>query len=212
MKNKKFKVIFENEDLLVIEKPAGINSDDFKRRVHRLDKETSGLLLIAKNNKALKFFQEQFKKRKVKKKYLLLVIGKVSPRQGEIKTFFARGGKDRRKQKVFLPLEPKARGKKLKEAITKYRVIKEFKEYTLIEAIPKTGRRHQIRAHFANLGHPIAGDKLYAFKRQICPKGLRRQFLHATYLRIQLPNGEIKEFKSKLPKDLKEVLNNLKNG
>jgi len=212
IQNLKFKIIYEDKDLLVIDKPAGIVSDEFPKRVHRLDKDTSGVLLIAKNDKILKFLQEQFKKRKVEKRYLLLVVGKISPKQGEIKTFLARGGKDRRKQKVFLPLEPKAEGKKIREAITEYKVIKEFKDYTLIEAIPKTGRRHQLRAQFAYLGHPIAGDKLYGFRKQIYPKGLKRQFLHASYLKIKLPSGEVKEFKSELPKDLKKVLNNLKNG
>jgi RluA family pseudouridine synthase len=209
MKNEKLPVIYEDENLLVIDKPAGINSDDIEKRVHRLDKDTSGVLLVAKKDSVLEFLQKQFKENQVKKKYILLIVGKLKAKKGEIRTFFARGGKDRRKQKVFSPLEPNVDGKKLRLAITDYQVIKEFKKYTLVEAFPKTGRRHQIRAHFAYLGHPLAGDNLYGFKKQLCPKGLKRQFLHASYLKIKLPDGRVKEFTSKLPENFKNILKNL---
>jgi 23S rRNA pseudouridine1911/1915/1917 synthase len=209
MKNETLPVIYEDENLLVIDKPAGLISDNFPKRVHRLDKDTSGVLLIAKNKKALKFLQKQFKENQVEKKYILLVVGKLKAKRGKIETFFARGGKDRRKQKVFSPLEPGAKRKKLRLAITEYKVIKEYKEYSLVEALPKTGRRHQIRAHFAYLGNPVAGDNLYGFKDSPCPKGLKRQSLHASYLKIKLPDGELREFRSKLPSDLKKVLKNL---
>jgi len=86
--------------------------------------------------------------------------------------------------------------------------LQRFKNYDLIEVKPQTGRKHQIRAHLAYLGHPIADDKMYGFKNQPCPKGLSRQFLHSSFLRIELPSGEIKEFKSALPKDLKQCLPN----
>jgi 23S rRNA pseudouridine1911/1915/1917 synthase len=208
MQNAKCKILYEDENLLVIDKPAGVNADDFPRRVHRLDKDTSGILLIAKNDKALNFFQKQFKERKVKKKYLALVVGNLKNKEGTIETLLGRSPKDRRKQKVYLPQEPKAKGKR--EAITKYKVLQRFKNYDLIEVEPQTGRKHQIRTHFAYLGHPVAGDKLYGFKNQPIPQGLKRQFLHASYLKIRLPNGIIKEFKSDLPKDLKNILNNLK--
>lgn len=211
----KLKVIYKDNDLSVIDKPAGIDVDNIPRRVHRLDKDTSGILLVAKNDKALEFFQKQFKERKVKKKYLCLVVGHLkdynppTTQEGEIKTLLGRSPKDRRKQKVFLPQEPQAPGKR--EAITKYKVLERFKNYDLIEVTPKTGRKHQIRAHFSYLGHPIAGDKLYGFKNQPCPKGLKRQFLHASYLKIKLPSGQEREFSSALPEDLKQVLKNL-NG
>jgi 23S rRNA pseudouridine1911/1915/1917 synthase len=208
MKSEKLKVIYEDENLLVIDKPAGVNADDFPRRVHRLDKDTSGILLIAKNDKALNFFQKQFKERKVKKKYLALVVGNLKNKEGTIETLLGRSPKDRRKQKVYLPQEPKAKGKR--EAITRYKILQRFKNYDLIEVEPQTGRKHQIRTHFAYLGHPVAGDKLYGFKNQPIPQGLKRQFLHASYLKIGLPNEIIKEFKSDLPKDLKNILNNLK--
>jgi 23S rRNA pseudouridine1911/1915/1917 synthase len=209
MKKETLPVIYEDENLLVIDKPAGINSDNIEKRVHRLDKDTSGVLLVAKKDSSLEFLQKQFKENQVEKKYILLAVGNLKTKRGKIKTLFARGGKDRRKQKVFSPLEPGTKRKKLRLAITDYKVVKEYKEYNLVEALPKTGRRHQIRAHFAYLGHPVAGDNLYGFKDSPCPKGLKRQFLHASYLKIKLPDGELKEFYSKLPSDLKKVLKNL---
>ena len=176
--------------------------------IHRLDKDTSGILLIAKNNKALSFFQNQFKEGRVSKKYLALAVGNLKNREGTIETLIGRSPKDRRKQKIYLPQEPES--DKKRKAITEYKVLQRFKDYDLIEITPKTGRKHQIRAHLAYLGCPIAGDKLYGFKRQILPKDLSRQFLHATCLKIELPDGEIKEFRSDMPQDLKNVLKNLK--
>ncbi len=203
------KIIFEDDDLLVIDKRAGKNSDDFEKRVHRLDKDTSGILLIAKNNKTLDFFQKQFKDREVGKKYIALVNGKIETSEGEIKTLIGRDKKNYKKQRAYLSIEPDAKRRGLREAITKYKVLEKFQDYTLIEVEPKTGRKHQIRCHLAYLGHPIAGDKLYAFKNQPCPKGLNRQFLHAFQLEIKMPNGEKKKFEAKLPKELKQILQNL---
>jgi len=208
MPNEKFKVIYEDNDLLVIDKPAGVNADDIPRRVHRLDKDTSGILLVAKNDRALELFQKQFQEKKVEKKYIALVVGNLKTNEGVIDTLIGRSPGDRRKQKVYLPGEPKTQGKR--KAVTHYKVLQRFKDYTLIEVEPKTGRKHQIRAHFNYLGCPIAGDKLYGFKNQSVPKGLKRQFLHASYLKIKLPSGEIREFKSVLPNDLKLCLQNLK--
>ncbi len=204
---KPMKIIYEDNDLLVVDKPAGINCDDFEKRIHRLDKDTSGVFLVAKNDKALDFFQKQFKERKIEKKYLALIAGNLKNQKGEIKTLLGRSPNDRRKQKAYLSCEPQTQGKR--EAETHYKVLQTFQNYDLIEVEPKTGRKHQIRAHFAHLGHPIAGDKLYGFKGQICPKDLKRQFLHAAYLKIVLPSGEEKEFRSELPEDLKNTLKNL---
>ncbi len=203
-----FKKIYEDENVLVLDKPAGVNADDFPKRVHRLDKDTSGVLLIAKNDKALDFLQEQFKERKVEKKYIALVVGHLKNDGGAIETLLDRAPGDRRKQKAYLPNEPGVAHKRT--ALTSYKLLQKFKDYDLIEVEPKTGRKHQIRAHFVYLGHPIAGDRLYGFKNQPAPKGLERQFLHASYLKIKLPNGEKKEFRSELPADLKEIINNLK--
>ncbi len=228
------KVIYQDNNLLVVDKPAGIvvfpegtnppaggektlidlllekypdlkNAGGMPRYgiIHRLDKDTSGILLVAKNDKALDFFQKQFKDKKVIKKYLALVIGSLKTEKGIIETLIGRSPKDRRKQKVYLPHEPKSKGKR--EAITKYRILEKFKNYTLVEVNPKTGRKHQIRCHLSYLSHPIAGDKMYNFKNQPYPEGLSRQFLHANYIKIQLPNGEVKEFHSALPEDLKKV-------
>jgi len=219
-----FKILYEDEDVLVIDKPAGIVADDIPRRVHRLDKDTSGVLLIAKNDKALEFLQKQFEDREVEKKYSALVVGNIKNQGGVgdeakassspfaaarvIETLLGRSPKDRRKQKVYLPGEPDSQGKR--EAVTKYKVLRRFKDYDLIEVEPQTGRKHQIRTHLAYLGHPVVGDKLYGFKNQLCPKNLKRQFLHANYLKITLPNGSKKEFKSELPNELKLCLQNLK--
>jgi 23S rRNA pseudouridine1911/1915/1917 synthase len=204
----KGEIIYQDNDLLVLNKPAGMNADDVPMRVHRLDKDTSGVLLAAKNKEALEFLQKQFEKRNVEKKYLALLIGNLKNKEGEIETLLGRSPKDRRKQKVFLSQEPQAKGKRT--ALTKYRVLQRFKNYDLIEAEPLTGRKHQIRAQLAHLGHPIAGDRLYGFKNQPCPEELKRQFLHAGYLKIKLPNGRFKEFKSELAKDLELCLKKLK--
>lgn len=201
-------IIYEDENVLVLDKPAGINADDIPRRVHRLDKDTSGILLVAKNDKTLEFLQKQFQERKVEKKYIALVAGNLKNKEGVIETLLGRSPKDRRKQKVYLLHEPGAKGKR--EARTLYRTLKRFKNYDFVEVKPQQGRKHQIRCHFAYLSHPVAGDKLYGFKNQPCPKGLERQFLHASYLKITLPNGQTKEFKSGLPTDLKLCLQNLK--
>ena len=191
---------------MVIDKPAGENSDDIEGRAHRLDKDTSGILITAKNEKTLEFLQKQFKERKIKKKYLALVTGNLKEKEGKIETLLGRSPNDRRKQKVFSPTDPGAEGKR--EAVTHYKVLQRFKNYDLIEIEPRTGRKHQIRVHFSHLGHPLAGDKLYGFKNQPEPEGLKRQFLHANYLKITLPNNIIKEFESKLPNDLKTCLPN----
>jgi 23S rRNA pseudouridine1911/1915/1917 synthase len=204
----KLNILYEDEDVLVIDKPAGVNSDDFPKRAHRLDKDTSGILLIAKNDKTLKFLQNQFKERKAEKKYIALVVGSLKNNEGVIETLLGRSPSDRRKQKAYLSGEPDATDKR--KAITQYRLLQRFEKYDLIEVEPKTGRKHQIRAHFTHLGHPLAGDKLYGFKNQPSPEGLSRQFLHASYLKIKLPNGEEKEFKSVLPIELNEIINKLK--
>lgn len=228
------KIIHEDEDLLVLEKPAGITVFPEKKAnektlidfllekypllkkvgqpprygiVHRLDKDTSGILLVAKNEKALKFFQKQFKERKVIKKYLALLHGKLKENFGKIETLIGRSPKNRQKQKVYLPFEPKAKGKR--KAITEYRVLERFQNYTLCEVIPKTGRKHQIRVHFSYLGHPIVGDKIYGFKDQ--KSDLKRHFLHAFYLKIKMPNGKEKEFYSKMPKELKNFIETLRS-
>jgi len=216
-------IIYEDKDFLVIDKPAGIDvialGEELSKKyselknvqrngiIHRLDKDTSGLILVAKNKKTLIFFQKQFKNRKVDKKYIALAIGDLKNNGGVIETLIGRSKKDGKKQKVYLKTEPGVQNKR--EAITEYRVVKRYKDYTLLEIILKTGRKHQIRCHLAYINHPIAGDKTYRFKNQLCPTGLNRQFLHAAYLKIKTPNNENKEFESKLPRELKKIIENL---
>lgn len=232
------KIIYEDKDLLVVDKPAGIivfpegkkssektlidyllkefpNLKDVGQAprhgiIHRLDKDTSGILLVAKNNKSLEFFQEQFKKSKIVKKYLALVAGNVIEEQGKIETLIGRDSKDRKKQRVYLFFEPNSKRKGLREAVTEYKVLKRFPEQTLLEVIPKTGRKHQIRVHLLHLGHPIIGDKIYNFKDQSILKGLTRQFLHAHYLKFKAISSKTKELRSEIPKDLQKVLENNK--
>ncbi|VVB55115.1 RNA pseudouridylate synthase [uncultured archaeon] len=175
--------------------------------VHRLDKDTSGLLLVAKSTEALLFLQKQFKNREVEKKYVCLVEGVINDQNGEIKTLIARSSKDPRKQHAYS--EGERHPESAREAITEYKVLEKFKDYTLLEVQIKTGRRHQIRCHFSYLKHPVAGDTLYAFKNSKIPEGLTRQFLHAQKLKIQLPDGKVTEFVSELPEDLKKVIEKL---
>ena len=231
----KIKVIYQDKDLLVAEKPSGISvfpEGEEKEKtlidslvesfpelrdvgkvprygiVHRLDKETSGVILIAKNNQVLKFLQEQFRDGKVIKEYIALCVGNFSEKKGTIETFMARSPKDRRKQKAYPLYDLKIRGK-ARKAVTDYEVLKKIGNYTLIKVIPRTGRKHQIRCHMAYLHHPIAGDNLYGFRDHIPPEGLKRQFLHAEKLTIQMLDGKTMEFYSEIPDNLKKVLINL---
>ena len=223
------KIIYEDNDIIVIDKPAGIAahpSADQKTKsattqtiaglvvqhypdikgvgenplrpgiVHRLDKETSGLMLIAKNNEAFFELKKQFQERRTEKKYIALVSGIVENDRGIIKT-------------PLLKIGTKTRiTNNGKSAVTEYSVIKRYREYTLIEVTPKTGRQHQIRVHFTSINHPLACDKLYGRKAKKCPMGLNRHFLHASYLKFQLKNA-LMEFESELPKDLQDALKTL---
>ena len=221
-------IIYKDQDVIVINKPAGILvhptktsrgetvtkkllkqfpelkgvGEDQNRPgiVHRLDKDTSGILIIARNQKAFKHLKNQFKKRLVQKTYLVLVHGVIKDDRGRIEKGIKRSQKSSQKRRVdFLG----------KEAITNFKVIRRFKDFTLIKAYPKTGRTHQIRVHLASIGHPVAGDKLYKFKRQKKISNLSRQFLHAQKLKITLPSGKPKIWISPLPKDLKSIINTL---
>lgn len=209
-------IIYENNDIIVIDKPAGLlvhpvtdekNTliDILKIKypnaelVHRLDQDTSGVMVVARNHQTGEFLKEQFKKRTIKKKYLALVIGKMKDTKGIITKTISKSRK-RGGSQTTAPI-----GKR-REAITRYEVLKEFENYTLLEVSPETGRTHQIRIHLASIGHPIAGDEKYKFKRQEKIKGLNRQFLHSQYLQIPMPNGSIEEFQSELPEELNLIL------
>lgn len=229
------KIISEDNNLLILNKPAGLLvhgtkvskektlvdwliakypkirqvGDEPELRpgiVHRLDKNTSGVLIVAKNQKTFKFLKKQFQERTVKKTYLALVYGNIKEDKGLIDMPIGKSKKDFRKKAG----ERGARGT-LREAITEYKVLKRFcKKYTLVEAYPQTGRTHQIRVHFKEKSHAIVCDSLYAPKRE-CPSGLARQFLHASSLQINTPDSLVMKFEAELPKDLKNTLANLEN-
>lgn len=212
--------IYEDDKMRVVNKAAGLTieqvGETLKKQfpqleklreehrygiVHRLDKDTSGLLLVAKTKQEFEQLQKQFAERKVEKQYICLVEGTFNQENGIIHTLLGRSPADRRKQKTFSLDEPET-GRR--EAITEWVVLQNFKDFALLQVTPKTGRKHQIRAHMASISHPIAADKLYGFKNQHIPKGLERQFLHASFLKIKE-----NEFASPLPEDLQEVLDTL---
>ncbi|MBI4099463.1 RluA family pseudouridine synthase [Candidatus Microgenomates bacterium] len=215
------KIVFEDESLLVVDKPAGlvVNRAETQKEetledwagkkitgversgiVHRLDKDTSGLLVVAKTPQALANLQAQFKGREVVKKYLALVHGKVEPLVGTIDAPIDRNPFNRMRFGVF----PGGR-----EAKTDYKSLKSLKSLTLLELTPHTGRTHQIRVHLKYINHPIVADPIYGGRKnyqadlKFCP----RLFLHATFLRFKHPEtGTWLEFSVSLPSDLAEVL------
>lgn len=239
MGNNKLKVVFENDDLFVIDKDAGItvnksdtsskqltlqdlidqedmidkndNDEEFLKRsgiVHRLDKETSGLIIVAKNSIAFRVLQEQFKERKVEKSYLALAHGEVIPMEGEISAPVGRLPWNRKRFGVL------AGGR---ESLTSYRVIALYKSVSsgeilsFINLFPKTGRTHQIRVHLKFINHPIFGDPLYGGRKiaREDRKLLSRVFLHAEKLSFFDPKTEEKiALNSVLPTELKDLLEN----
>ncbi|HDQ16601.1 MAG TPA: RluA family pseudouridine synthase [Candidatus Vogelbacteria bacterium] len=237
---KKIDVIYEDEDVIVFNKPAGlaIHGDDFSSEetlvdyllenypdikgigedylspkgkvfprpgiVHRLDKETTGLLICVKNQKSFLYLKKQFKNHLIKKEYRLLVYGHLKKERGEISLPIGRSRKDPRKRLVG----SRASGK-LRPAITIYNTLEKFTGYSYLSAWPKTGRTHQLRVHFSYLGHPVVGDRLYAGSREY-PKELKHQALHAYSLEFKALSGKIISLKADLPADFKVVLENLK--
>ncbi|MBI4101268.1 RluA family pseudouridine synthase [Candidatus Microgenomates bacterium] len=220
-------VIYEDKSVLVVDKPAGMSvhpghghkgektvvdfvrdkvADPDKERpgiVHRLDRDTSGVLIIAKNPKAKAFLQQQFKARKVKKTYIVLVHGVPKLRHAILEWPIGRHPKN--------PLKRSVKGSG-KPAITEYKIVKAFQlgkavskvqpwkreGVSLLEVYPQSGRTHQIRVHLSHLGYPIVGDKLYGRTND----HLNRQFLHAAKLTLKLLSGQPKTFVSPLPKAL----------
>lgn len=176
--------------------------------VHRLDRDTSGLMVVARSEEARSALQRQFKDRSVEKAYLALVYGRLNPPRGTIKAPIDRDPRNRQRMAVVVGGRP---------SVTRYRT-RQFlfqphgaqEPYTLVEAWPKTGRTHQIRVHLAYIGHPVVGDQLYGRRRRgqgiACP----RQFLHAYRLGFYRPSdGEWMTFESALPADLAQVLDPL---
>ncbi len=234
-----FQIIYEDKNILVVNKPAGISvhpdnthktgtliQEIFKNHpeiknvgedpvrpgiVHRLDKDTSGVLIVAKNQATFEYLKNQFQNHKIKKTYLALVSGKLKNKEGTIDLPIGRS----RKSPVQRLASPKARGK-LREAITEYKVLevfvksRAFDTYSLVEVYPKTGRTHQIRVHFKAIGHPVVCDKLYS--KNSCLPSLSRQFLHASSLELTLPDGSRNRFEASLPDDLEKALKQLREN
>lgn len=172
--------------------------------VHRLDKDTSGLLVVAKNQKTFEFLKNEWQSGQVVKKYLALVWGHLKLESGKIESELARSPKEFRKRIVVRPGKNALVGKL---AVTEYKIIKKFRDFSLVEVSPKTGRMHQIRVHMASIGHPVVGDKVYGKNKKI-PEGLSRQFLHAYYLSFSL-FGKKLAFEADLPEDLEKILTRL---
>jgi 23S rRNA pseudouridine1911/1915/1917 synthase len=224
-------VVYEDADLLVIDKPAGmvvhpapghvsgtlvnallahvpnleLDMGDEARPgiVHRLDKDTSGLLVVAKRRAAHDALTRQMSKRTMHKEYIALVDGHPRPPEGIIDAPIARDPRDRHRMAVVVGG---------RTARTHYRVERDIGRYSLVRATLETGRTHQIRVHMAYTGHPLVGDPVYGKRTlQDAQKlGLGRQFLHAHKLGFTLPSsGEWREFVSELPADLREVLDRL---
>jgi 23S rRNA pseudouridine1911/1915/1917 synthase len=231
--NLPLKILYEDDSLAVVEKPAGMvvhvgagvrsgtlvnalryhlralsQSPDGTRPgiVHRLDKLTSGLMVVARNDVAHADLSEQFRTRRVEKKYIALVHGRLPRRTGEITLPLARDRVHRTRMTT--------RRREGREALTRFRVIREFEKYSLLEVEIKTGRTHQIRAHLSALGHPVVGDQTYGAPHKIWWPGqtvpqptLERHFLHAAHLGFEHPVDRRRMvFDSPLPPMLADFL------
>ncbi|MDD3678885.1 MAG: RluA family pseudouridine synthase [Patescibacteria group bacterium] len=219
------KILYEDNNILAVDKPAGLlvySPKHFKEAedalidqvlsylnlkkkseragvVHRLDRDTSGVILFAKNKEAETKLKKIFKDRKIKKYYTVLVKGRISPEKGIINIPLGRASKDR------LRVVPSSSGK---PSETLYRVINYFKreDLSLLEVELKTGRMHQIRVHFSAIGHPVLGDSSYGGKSE----KINRQFLHASKIEFIDPfNDKNLKISSKIPKDLAGFFENL---
>lgn len=219
-------IIYEDDDLLVVDKPAGLTihpapghpshtlvnailshlpslaetSDSLRPGiVHRLDKDASGIMVVAKNNPAQLNLISQFKARSVVKAYMVLVKGHLTPESGLIEAPIGRDPRNRKRMAVVAEAEGR-------EARTRYNVVKYIGNYTLLEVRTETGRTHQIRVHLSAIGYPVVGDSVYGVKSAF----LSRQFLHACRLGFKLPStGEYVEFTSELPPDLAQALKDI---
>jgi 23S rRNA pseudouridine1911/1915/1917 synthase len=222
-------IVFENPDLMVVNKPAGmvvhpaaghangtlvhaalahapelegINGEARPGVVHRLDKNTSGLILLAKNDAAQRWLQEQFRARKVDKAYLALVDGRPPTPSGRIEAPIGRDTTQRKRMAVVS-------SNKGREAISEYRTLEAFHSHTLLELHPITGRTHQIRLHLSFIGCPVAGDTVYGYRKSTID--IQRHFLHAARLTIFLPGENLPHtFQAPLPPELEGVLDQLR--
>lgn len=204
-------IIYEDEHIAVIDKPAGVEVTQLPHLpAHRLDKDTSGLMVLAKNEAVLKKLQEQFKNRQVEKEYLALVYGVLEPETGELVTDIVRHPKRRVPFQAVAVPSGLERGSP-RVAKTAWQSIKQLtvnsEQVTLLRIKIATGRTHQIRVHMKYLGHPVMGDKIYQTKQSKKASeaiGLTRQFLHASKLSFVHPvTGKQMIFESGLSDDLK---------
>jgi 23S rRNA pseudouridine1911/1915/1917 synthase len=221
-------IIYEDRDVVVIDKPAGlavhpgagqpqatvaawfaaryldsvsVGDPDRPGIVHRLDKDTSGVLILAKTQKAYDHLKSQFERRRAHKDYLALVFGVPGEPKGRINRALLRS----KHNPLRRTIDPAG-----KEAVTEWRLEEKFARHALLRVWPLTGRMHQIRVHLHFLGFPIVGDALYVFKRQKPPHGVRRQLLHAEKLTLMMPSGDHKTFIAPLPADFQNVLKQLR--
>ena len=226
-------IVYEDPHILVINKPSGLithpkNSEDNQDSVtgwlvekypeiktvgedplrpglvHRLDKDTSGLLVIAKTQNSFIYLKNLFQDRKIKKFYLALVVGRPKESKGIIDAPMGRIGMKRTTQ-----VRGNKKLKDKKEAVTEYGTLKNFKDFTLLEVSPHTGRTHQIRVHLKSIGNPVAGDPLYGHKKLTAPKQPERLFLHAYKLQFVSPDGKSLALETDLPNDLQKFINEL---
>lgn len=224
-------ILYEDGDLLAINKPAGmvvhpavghesgtlvnavlyhcgdelsISHEKRPGIVHRLDKDTSGVILVAKNDKALDFLQQQFKTRTIKKEYLALVEGHIQPESALIDAPIGRDVRQRKKMAVIRPNSSATS----RPAQTQYKLEMAYDEFSLVRCFPHTGRTHQIRVHLAYIGYPIVGDDVYGRRKQRIK--LNRHFLHAAKITFQRPSdGETISCEAPLPSALQHVLNQI---
>lgn len=185
------------------------NNQDRDGIVHRIDKDTSGLLIIARNMNAFYYFKNLFKERKIIKKYITLVYGNIKTETGIINFPIARSKVNHTKRIAVKNNRDIDFYNKKRISLTEYKVIQRLKHYTLLEVILHTGRTHQIRVHFQAINHPIFGDKLYAGRIDKNNSILNRQFLHCSELSFQYLGKQF-EFKIDLPEELSKTLNSLK--
>lgn len=172
--------------------------------VHRLDRETSGAMIVARTQEAFDHFKRQFQERRVKKIYQALVVGTPSHEQGIIDLPIAQVGI---KRVVAKPGRTKAKNEK--EALTHWKIQQRFRDFTLLTIEPKTGRTNQIRVHLTAMNHPIACDPVYGGKAVRCPENLNRLFLHAQLLELTNPDGSLIHLEASLPNDLTHTLQEL---
>ena len=193
---------------------AGINGVLRPGIVHRLDKDTSGVMVVAKNDEAFQDLTKQFKNRTVKKVYLAIVYGRMNQEEGSIESAIGRHPSQRKRMST--------RTKRGREAITRWKRLEGFDGCTLLEIFPRTGRTHQIRVHLSSIGHPVLGDPFYGRKGRPgaihnsalreCAKRMNRQALHAQRLEFTHPRtGERVQFVSPIPQDVKDVLECLRS-